>query len=169
MARPKFQIGYKKELTLKELLDVRIENRFNYGKVKGKSKEYIFSNNLYKVLKEILGDLDYKVISISKEFKLINGICDFVCKLENDEYLIIECKVSSNNIYDNNDLKFSFAVGQLLTYRTILSMQYDIEKSKIKLMLVTDNDSILTLDTIKSENLDIKYLVFEKGGVKYYE
>lgn len=169
MARPKFQIGYKKELTLKELLDIRIENRFNYGKVRGQSKEYIFSNNLYKVLKEILGDLDYKVISISKEFKLINGICDFVCKLENDEYLIIECKVSSNNIYDNNDLKFSFAVGQLLTYRTILSMQYDIEKSKIKLMLVTDNDSILTLDTIKSENLDIKYLVFEKGGVKYYE
>lgn len=155
-------------ISFKDLLNIRIEKRFDYGKKKGKSKEYQFSNKLNKSLKEILNDLGYNVINISKEFRLYNGICDFLCQLNNGEYLIIECKVDYEKKYENCDLRFSYAIGQLLTYRYILSMQYGIEKEKIKLMLATDKDSIITLNTIQSEHLDICYLVFEKGGIKFY-
>lgn len=158
---------YKQIMTLEELLNKRINNNSNTD-TKKKASEYEMTNNLYIDLFDILTSLNYKVKKIAKEFKLINGICDFVCELENNEYLIIECKTKTNKKYENNDLKFSFAVGQLLTYRTILCMQYGIKRDKVKLMLATNTDSLMVLDVINYENLDIDYLVYNKEGVKYY-
>lgn len=162
MARPKI------EMNLKDLLSYRIENNTNNSKQNEKSKEFIFSNEISKELKSILKELGFKVKNITKEFKLLKGICDFLCELENEEYLIIECKVKSNNKYESDDLRFSFAIGQLLVYRTSLSLLYEIPKNKIKLMLITDKDSLFTLSVIGAENLKIDYLVYMNGEVKYY-
>lgn len=162
MARP------KKIMTLKSLLKYRIETNQSISKYKGKSKEYYFANKLEKDLENILKELGYRVIKITKEFKLLKGICDFLCELENGEYLIIECKVSSDIKYESDDLKFSFAIGQLLTYRNSLLLQYEVPKEKIHLLLITDKDSLFTLSVIGSENLDISYMTYENGEVKYY-
>ena len=158
----------KKEIGLKELLQYRMENNNPSEKHKGKSLEYNFSNKLNNELEDILNELGYKTKKITKEFKLLKGICDFLCELENNEFLIIECKISSNEKYENNDLKFSFAIGQLLSYRTSLSLLYEIPKERIKLMLITDKDSLFTLSVIASEELNIDYLVYNDGGAKYY-
>lgn len=158
---------YKQIMTLEELLQKRINNNSNTG-TKNKASEFKMTNDLYVDLFDILTSLNYKVKKIAKEFKLTNGICDFVCELENNEYLIIECKTKGNCEYENYDLKFAYAIGQLLTYKTILCMQYNIDKNKVKLMLATDDDSLLTLDVINHENLNVDYLVYNKEGVKYY-
>ena len=162
MARP------KKIMALNSLLKYRIETNQSISKYKGKSKEYYFTNKLEKDLENILKELGYRVIKITKEFKLLKGICDFLCELENGEYLIIECKVSSDIKYESDDLKFSFAIGQLLTYRNSLLLQYEVPKEKIHLLLITDKDSLFTLSVIGSENLDISYMTYENGEVKYY-
>jgi len=162
--RPKFK---KQIMTLEDLLSIRIKNNKN-AETKKKFKEANMTKKLFLDLYDILTLLNYNVKTISKEFRLMYGICDFLCELENGEYLIIECKTHCSNTYDNNNLRFSFATGQLLTYRTVLSMQYRIDKEKIKLMLITDEDSLLTLDVINTENLNIDYLVYNEEGVKYY-
>ena len=158
----------KKNMSIQELLSLRIENNNKNSKLKGKSKEFYFTNMLKDDLKNILKEVGYKVVKITKEFKMFKGICDFICELENKEYLIIECKVSSDNKYESNDLRFSFAIGQLLTYRTSLALSYEIPREKIHLMLITDDDSLFTLSVIGFEELNIDYLVYKNGGVKYY-
>ena len=158
----------KKEIDLKTLLSYRIDNNKNNSKKKGKAKEYDFTSKLSKEFKDILFLLNYEVKKITKEFKLTKGICDFLCELKNNEYLIIECKTSSDNKYESNDLKFSFSIGQLLSYRTSLLLSYEIPREKIHLMLITDEDSLFTLSVISSEELKIDYVVYKNEEVKYY-
>lgn len=158
----------KKVMSLKELLEYRISNNKNKTNKKGKAKEFDFTKELYGELENILTELGYKVKKITKEYRLLKGICDFICELENEEYLIIECKVTTDTKYESNDLRFAFAIGQLLTYRTSFSLEYEIPKNKIKLMLATNEDSLFTLSVISSENLNINYLVYNNGEVKYY-
>ena len=149
---------------IQDLLDYRIERE---TKIKDHRKsEAKFCDSLDDDLKEILINLDYQVISIKREFELELGRIDYLCKLNNGEYLIIEVK--AENTKSNKDLVFSFALGQLLTYRTLFSRQYEISKEKIHLMLLTNEDSAVTLSVINDESMDIDMLVVLESGVKYY-
>ena len=151
--------------SIQDLLDYRIEKP-RVLREKHKSKELAFCDRLDGSLKEILRDIGYKVVSIKREFELESNRIDYLCKLENQRYLDIEVKVDSDKI--NKDTVFSFAIGQLLTYRTLFSHQYQISRDNIGLMLLTDADSITALAVINNEGIDIDMLVVGENGVKYY-
>lgn len=133
------------------------------------SYEKHFNDNLEKSLKQILAELGFDVVNIAREFSLIYGRCDFIAELADGRYIIIESKAKNENSTDNTDeLRFCYSVGQLQTYRTILSMQYKIPKENIILMMATNYDSLLVHSLLGAENLDICYLVYNTMGVKYY-
>lgn len=148
-----------------DLLDIRLDK---VGRVKTKHKhaEYSFCDFVEPHLEEILTDIGYKVVSIRREYWLEYGRIDFLCRLEDRKYLVIEAKVELTTT--NKDLSFSFATGQLLTYRALLSRQYQIKREDIELMLLTDVDSEMALYVINAEGLDISMLVVGENGAKYY-
>ena len=151
--------------SIQDLLDYRIEKP-RVCRDKHKSKELAFCDRLDGSLKEILCDIGYEVISVKREFELQSNRIDYLCKLANRKYLIIEVKVDSDKI--NKDTVFSFAVGQLLTYRTLFSHEYQISRDNIELLLLTDADSLTALAVINNEGIDIDMLVVGENGVKYY-
>jgi hypothetical protein len=151
--------------TMKELLDYRIEH-WSKNNGRNKATESLFCDELEQSLHDILIDFKYDVVSIAREYMMEYGRIDFLVKLKNDRYLIIEVKHSNQNM--NSDLYFGFAVGQLLTYRTILQILYSIPKSNIDLMIISDIESIMTINVIENISEDIKYLIVGSNGVKYY-
>ena len=150
---------------MKTMLDYKITH-WNKQNGRNKKTEALFCDMLEEHLPKYLNDLGYKHISSAREFKMPNGRPDFLVKLENDKYLIIEVKHSNDK--SNDDLTYSFAVGQLLTYKSNMHIWYDIPLNNIELMLITDTDSVMALNTIKNNKLNIKYTVFGKGVAKYY-
>ncbi len=68
----------------------------------------------------------------------------------------------------DQDRDYVSGLGQLLGYKTMLSAQFCISPKKIKLALLVDRDSVITLATIKSNNLHIDMYVFGKEKVKCY-
>lgn len=151
--------------TIQDLLDYRITKPQKIKSIH-KHKEASFCDRLDGAIRQILEDVGYNIESIKREFELYEGRIDYLCKCKCGKYIVIEVKASRDS--SNSDLCFSFAIGQLLTYRTLFSKQYNIQKDKIELILLTDEDSIITLGVIDSENLDISMLVVGESGAKYY-
>ncbi len=151
--------------SIQSLLDYRIEKP-TVLRTRHKHKEAAFCDRLDKALPEILSDIGYKVTGVKREFELDIGRIDYLCKLEDEKYLIVEVKVENES--NNKDLTFSFALGQLLTYRTLLAKQYQIKKQNIELILLTDVDSITTLAVIDAEDINVNMLVVGENGVKFY-
>lgn len=151
--------------TMRELLNYRIEH-WNKNNGRNKATEALFCDELELSLGNILKDLGYKVETIAREYMLEYGRIDFLIKLQNDKYLIIEVKHSNPKV--NSDLCFSFALGQLLTYQTILQTIYAIDKKDIDIMIITDIESILTINVINNITENIKYVIVGSNGVKCY-
>jgi Holliday junction resolvase-like predicted endonuclease len=159
---------YKPELlTLEQLLDKRItEWRNSVPRTsRGSNSETEFSNHIEPLLPEVLEHLGYQVEAISREFYLQQGRVDFLVKTHNG-YIVIEVKRSNEKI--NSDLYFSYAIGQVLTYKSLIAAQYKISMDKIDCIIITDNDSALLGATIANNELNITHLVVADEGVKCY-
>ena len=159
---------YKPELlTLEQLLDKRITEWYNSVSrtSRGSNSETEFTNHIEPLLPDMLNHLGFEVEGISREFQLAQGRPDFVVKTK-DGYIVVEVKRSNDK--SNSDLVFSFAVGQVLTYRTILSQQYNIKPERVHCIIITDNDSLLLNSTINMHDLGITHLVVASEGVKCY-
>lgn len=150
---------------MKSMLDYKITH-WNNKNGRGDKNEKLFCDMIEEHLPNYLNHLGYKHKHTAREFIMPNGRPDFVIKLQDDRYLIIEVKHSNDK--SNDDLTYSFAVGQLLTYKSNMHIWYDIPLKNIDLMLITDTESVMALNTIKNNKLDIKYTIFGKGVAKFY-
>jgi hypothetical protein len=155
----------KVDLFLKEVLDFKIGKNTIKSR-RSKNYESLFCDRVDENLEQILKDAGFKVKDISIEFPVVGARFDYLIKLENDEYLIIEAKYSNNA--DADASKISFAVGQLLTYRALFSNQYHIDLDKIKMILLVNEELSLPLYTIQQSKLPIGYLIYGEIGAKYY-
>jgi len=91
-----------------------------------------------------------RIIELEQEYKFKKGgRIDFLCKDEEGNYLLIECKGKAK---DN-------AIGQLLRYKTALLRENEIDK-KIKLILIA-KEGIGTMDDIARDN-GILFFTWEK-------
>lgn len=155
--------------SIEELFKYRLHKNKPHKHNGKQALEKQFNDELEKVLKKALTELDFDVISIAREFNLLYGRCDFVVELQDDKYVIIESKAKNSKSTDKtDDLRFCYSVGQLQTYRTIFNIQYKIPKENVYLMLATNYDSLLVHSLLGAENLDIGYLIYNEMGVKYY-
>ena len=152
--------------SLIDFLDFRVE-RHNMKKSCGTGKQERELCDLIEMkLKLILQELGFKVLSVVREFSLIKGRADFLVCLGGQKYIVIEVK-SSKTSY-NPDLEFSYAIGQVLTYKSSLIYQYDIKKENIIPMIITDQQSDTLISTIINNGLDVECLFIHKKGSKYY-
>lgn len=155
-------------LTRQQLLELRMD-RWNKNNARKENKESLFCDYIESQLKDILGYVGYKPKKIAREFEVEMGRFDFLVELENHKYIIIEVKHSRDDEISNRDeMYFSFAIGQLFTYKTILNYSFNIPLNDIEMMLITDVDSMLAIATIGQNKLPIKYMVVGYDGVKNY-
>jgi hypothetical protein len=154
-------------LTLEQLLDKRITEWSNSvpRTSRGSNYETEFSTYIEPRLPEMLTHLGYTVEAVSREFSFAMGRADFLVKTS-DGYIIIEVKTSQGK--NNKDLYFSYGIGQLLTYKAIMTSQYNIDPNTIKCIIITNDDSLLLTSTIGFHGLDITHLVVVEEGVKCY-
>jgi RecB family endonuclease NucS len=154
-------------LTKRDFLDMRID-RWNNDNARNKNKEALFCDYIENNLADILEHLykNNEVVAYAREYQMHIGRFDFIVKLDNGRYCIIEVKHSNEKL--NNSLTFSYALGQLMTYAGLLKIQYDIDKENIDLLLITDEEELLPLGIINMYDLPIMYMVVGKDMVKCY-
>jgi hypothetical protein len=79
-----------------------------------------------------------EVVEVSREYPLPAGRVDFLCRLRNEHYAIVEVKRES--LPQQGDWRMSFAIGQLLVYAVGLSVQHDLPIESIHPVLISDGD-----------------------------
>ena len=150
-------------MTKEDLLNYRIDNKSNNLGLKGnKNSEFILSKKVDLFLPEFFDFLNISYKNISKEFQLKYFRFDYLIKLQDESYLIIELKSSGK------DSDFVSGLGQLLAYRTMLSCQYQIPIDNIKMALFINKDSTITLSTINDSNIPIVVCSVFDEGIKLY-
>lgn len=166
MARPKKEKFKKYKLdSIEDLLNMRLTKS---KIIHNRNKEMKFCEIIQGDLKEIFNNLGYDIEIINREFSLQYGRCDFICKTKDNKYLISEVKVKNEKASIDYELNLSYAIGQLLTYKTIMIDQYKLKADDIDLFLIGDEDSLIALRTIQENNLNIKIIIFGEEGVKIY-
>jgi hypothetical protein len=156
---------YKKSMSKKDMISYRIK-KHSVIKENNSTHESIFSNSIHKNLNQILCEAGFKVLNIGREYTHSQFRFDFFVELEDNRYLIIEVKYS--NDHSSDEQRQAYAVGQLLSYKTVLSIYNEIPKENIDLMLIVNKEFILPQVVINYNDLPINYLVYGDDGVKLY-
>lgn len=165
VGRPKTQYDPKREITFKELLDIKIEHYKNTPKIKNCS-EKVLCDQIEIELPEIMEALGLGYVAHYREMGLLTGRADILVKNDSENYTIIEAKHSRESY--NYDVYFATAIGQLMYYRMALGVKYEIPKEQIKLIIAIDEDSLSLHSILGIENLDISVIVYGHNGIKYY-
>lgn len=134
----------------------------------GTKKKFFFSGSLESEIKSVISH-NYKKINIENvylteiesEHKFSKGgTIDFLGRDGRGNYLLIECKGRAGDS----------AIGQLLRYKTALQKEEEIEDKRIKLILITKDNTDVLIDITEKNNILLfnweKYVHFntsEKG------
>ena len=137
--------------------------------IKTKQVEREFCKHIDEKLFCLLESVGYKPEKIVKEFKIRNYCrLDYLVKTEN-KFVIIEVKRSyPSKTKGNSDVNFIAGIGQLLAYKTMLSVVFDVSLAKIDLVLLIDVDSPMALSVINDNRLEIKVCVVGEEKGKFY-
>ena len=159
-----------KEIKRKQVLETRIRNWKDNQVTRGrKGGEHAFCKHIDSIMPKILGDMGYKSCVVAKEFQ-IPGRCrmDYLIKTDKG-FLIVEVKKAYKDLRRGNfDVSFASGVGQLLIYRTILSIHFNIPVKKIDTALFIDVDSLMNIAMLRDSKLDMAICVIGDVGVKRY-
>ena len=168
-------LTYDEFLQMKNLEDRFLEGRkamlFNrlkrWGGANGKNNkaESSFCDYIEPRLTSVFDAIGYKVQYVAREFIITHGRIDFLVQAEGDRLVVVEVKHS--NVHSNDDLSFSFAVGQVLTYRSVLSAGYGIDREKIDGVIITDVDSALTNLVCQNEAIRVRHVVVGDGEASF--
>jgi len=136
-------------------LKARIE-AYNPYKAKGRrGNEWEFQKYAISKIPLICEELDWSCpIKIMEQFELWFVRFDILTIHDNGIHTVWEVKID-NGSDQNSETIISYAVGQLLTYKTVLNLWGNVPEEKINLVLLTNFDSELVHCTVLLNRLPI--------------